>query len=112
MQQGTHIRGGEDMADRIEMAKYWHQYQEAELKANRARIELERLKNSLLQCTGREDLVGLKAKIDAAQVKYDVLKAECDNAYSLATTGQPRQNVVAAEKVEWFTPWGTPIGKR
>lgn len=100
------------MADRIEMAKYWHQYQDAEIKASRARIELEKLKTSLLQCTGHEALVELQAKIDAAQVEYDVLKAERDNAYSLAMTGQPRQDVVAAEKVEWFTPWGTPIGKR
>ena len=32
------------MADQITMAKYWHQYQAAEIKANRARVELEKLK--------------------------------------------------------------------
>ena len=45
------------MADQITMAKYWHQYQAAEIKANRARVELEKLKNTMQHSAGSEDLM-------------------------------------------------------
>ncbi len=81
------------MADQITMAKYWHQYQAAEIKANRARVELEKLKNTMQHSAGSEDLMELQEKIDTAQAEYDALKEQRDDAYSLAMTGQPRQKV-------------------
>ena len=77
------------MADQITMAKYWHQYQAAEIKANRARVELEKLKNTMQHSTGAEDLMELQEKIDAAEATYTALKEQRDDAYSLAMTGQP-----------------------
>ena len=100
------------MTDRVTMAKYWHQYQDAEVKATRARIALEKLKNAMQHSAGSEDLMELQAKIDTAQAEYDVLKEQRDCAYSLAMTGQPRQKVAESRKVEWFTPWGSPISKK
>lgn len=100
------------MADQITMAKYWHQYQAAEIKANRARVELEKLKNTMQHSAGSEDLMELQEKIDTAQAEYDALKEQRDDAYSLAMTGQPRKKVVESHKVEWFTPWGSPISKK
>ncbi len=108
----TRKRGDSGMADQIAMAKYWRQYQAAEIKANRARVELEKLKNTMQHSTGAEDLLELQAKIEAAQAEYDVLKEQRDCAYSLAMTGQPRQKVAESRKVEWFTPWGSPISKK
>ena len=100
------------MADQITMAKYWHQYQAAEIKANRARVELEKLKNTMQHSAGSEDLMELQEKIDTAQAEYDALKEQRDDAYSLAMTGRPRKKVVESHKVEWFTPWGSPISKK
>ena len=100
------------MADQITMAKYWHQYQAAEIKANRARVELEKLKNTMQHSAGSEDLMELQEKIDTAQAEYDALKEQRDDAYSLAMTGQPRKKVVESNKVGWFTPWGSPISKK
>ena len=100
------------MADQITMAKYWHKYQAAEIKANRARVELEKLKNTMQHSAGSEDLMELQEKIDTAQAEYDALKEQRDDAYSLAMTGQPRKKVVESHKVEWFTPWGSPISKK
>lgn len=100
------------MADQITMAKYWHQYQAAEIKANRARVELEKLKNTMQHSAGSEDLMELQEKIDTAQAEYDALKEQRDDAYSLAMTGQPRKKAVESHKVEWFTPWGSPISKK
>ena len=92
----TRKRGDSGMADQIAMAKYWRQYQAAEIKANRARVELEKLKNTMQHSAGAEDLLELQG----------------DCAYSLAMTGQPRQKVAESRKVEWFTPWGSPISKK
>ena len=108
----TRKRGDSGMTDRIAMAKYWHQYQAAEIKANRARVELEKLKNTMQHSAGSEDLMELQEKIDTAQAEYDALKEQRDDAYSLAMTGQPRMKVVESHKVEWFTPWGSPISKK
>ena len=96
------------MTDRVTMAKYWHQYQDAEVKATRARIALEKLKNAMQHFTGSEDLMELHAKIDAAQEEYDVLKEQRDDAYCLEMTGKPRKKVDESCETKWFTPFGTP----
>lgn len=108
----TRKRGDSGMTDRIAMAKYWHQYQAAEIKANRARVELEKLKNTMQHSAGSEDLMELQEKIDAAEATYTALKEQRDDAYSFAMTGQPRQKVAESRKVEWFTPWGSPTSKK
>ena len=51
------------MADQITMAKYWHQYQAAEIKANRARVELEKLKNTMQHSAGSEDLMDSQGRV-------------------------------------------------
>ena len=96
------------MTDRVTMAKYWHQYQDAEVKANRARIAPEKLKNAMQHSAGSEDLMELQAKIDTAQAEYDVLKEQRDDAYCLAMTGESRKKVDESCETKWFTPFGTP----
>lgn len=100
------------MADRIEMARYYHQYQDAAIKCSRAKQELDKIEKLLQTMPDPDTLDDLLAKKEAAQVRYDELKEALADAESLAMTGQPRQTVKAAQEVQWFTPWGTRITKQ
>ena len=94
------------MADRIEMARYYRQYQEAAVKCSRAKQDLDKIEKQLLAMPDPEALDDLLTKKEAAQAMYDELKEALADAESLAMTGQPRQTVKAAQEVQWFTPWG------
>ena len=100
------------MADRIEMARYYHQYQDAAIKCSLARQELDKIEKLLQTMPDPDTLDDLLAKKEAAQVRYDELKEALADAESPAMTGQPRQTVKAAQEVQWFTPWGTRITKQ
>ena len=100
------------MADRIEMARHYRQYQEAAVKCSRAKQDLDKIEKQLLAMPDPDTLDDLLAKKEAAQVRYDELKEALADAESLAMTGQPRQTVKAAQEVQWFTPWGTRITKQ
>ena len=99
------------MADRIEMARYYRQYQEAAVKCSRAKQDLDGLEKRLQNMPDPDTLNDLLAKKEAAQARYDELKEALADAESLAMTGQPRQTVKAAQEVQWFTSWGHKIGK-
>ena len=109
---GTRTRGGEEMADRLEMARYYHQYQDAAIKCSRAKQELDKIEKLLQTMPDPDTLDDLLAKKAAAQARYDELKEALADAESLAMTGQPRQTMKAAQEVQWFTPWGTRITKQ
>ena len=76
------------MADQITMAKYWHQYQAAEIKANRARVELEKLKNTMQHSAGSEDL--MEAQTESCRISQGRV------VYTLGITHQ--QKIRAARK--------------
>ena len=99
------------MADRIEMARYYHQYQEAAVKCSRAKQDLDKIEKQLQNMPDPEALDDLLTKRETAQARYDWLKEVLADAESLAMTGQPRQTVKAAQEVQWFTPWGHKISK-
>lgn len=100
------------MADRLEMARYYHRYQEAAVRCSRAKQDLDKIEKQLQNMPDPDTLNDLLAKKEAAQVRYDELKEALADAESLAMTGQPRQTVKAAQEVQWFTPWGTRITKQ
>ena len=97
------------MADRIEMARFYHQYQDAAIRCSRAKQELDKIEKLLQTMPDPDTLDDLLAKKEAAQARYDELK-EAD-AESLAMTGKPRQTVKVTQEVQWFTPWGHKISK-
>ena len=99
------------MADRLEMARYYHRYQEAAVKCCRAKQVLDGLEKRLQNMPDPDTLNDLLAKKEAAQARYDELKEALADAESLAMTGQPRQTVKAAQEMQWFTSWGHKIGK-
>lgn len=99
------------MADRIEMARYYRQYQDAAIKCSRAKQDLDKIEKQLQTMPDPDTLDDLLTKKEAAQAMYDELKEALADAESLAMTGQPRQTVKAAQEVRWFTSWGHKIGK-
>ena len=107
----TEARGGENMADRIEMARYYHQYQSVAIKYSRAKQDLDKIERQLQSMPDHDTLVDLLAKKEAAQARCDELKEALADAESLAMTGQPRQTVKAAQEIQWFTPWGHKTSK-
>ena len=99
------------MADRIEMARYYHQYQDTAIKCSRAKQDLDKIEKQLQTMPDPEALNDLLAKKEAAQARYDELKEALADAESLAMTGKPRKTMEAAQEVQWFTPWGHKISK-
>ena len=99
------------MADRLEMARYYHRYQEAAVKCSRAKQDLDKIEKQLLAMPDPEALDDLLTKKEAAQAMYDELKEALADAESLAMTGKPRRTLEATQEVQWFTPWGHKISK-
>ena len=83
------------MADRLEMARYYHRYQEAAVKCSRAKQDLDKIEKQLQNMPDPDTLNDLLAKKEAAQARYDELKEALADAESLAMTGQPRQTMKA-----------------
>ena len=100
------------MAVRLEMARYYHRYQEAAVRCSRAKQDLDKIEKQLQNMPDPEALNDLLAKKEVAQARYDELKEALADAESLAMTGKPRQTVKATQEVQWFTPWGTRITKQ
>lgn len=100
------------MADRIEMARYYHQYQDTAIKCSRAKQDLDKIERQIQTMPDPDTLDDLLAKKEAAQARYDELKEALADAESLAMTSKPRQTMKAAQEVQWFTPWGTRITKQ
>ena len=99
------------MADRIEMARYYHRYQDAAIKCSRARQDLDKIEKQLQTMPAPEALDDLLTKKEAAQARYNELKETLADAECLAMTGNPRQKMKAAQEVQWFTSWGHKISK-
>ena len=99
------------MADRLEMARYYHRYQEAAVKCSRAKQDLDKIEKQLLAMPDPEALDDLLTKKEAAQARYDELKEALADAESLAMTGQPQQTMKTSREAQWFTPWGHKISK-
>lgn len=99
------------MADRLEMARYYHQYQDAAIKCSRAKQELDKIEKLLQTMPDPDTLDDLLTKKKVAQARYDELKETLADAEALAATGQPRQTMKTSREVQWFTPWGHKISK-
>lgn len=99
------------MADRIEMARYYRQYQDAAIKCSRTKQALDKIEKQLKTMPDSDTLEDLLKQREAAQARYDELKEALADAECLAMTGKTRQTMKAAQEVQWFTFWGHKISK-
>ena len=99
------------MADRLEMARYYRQYQETAVKCSRAKQDLDKIEKQLRITLDQEALDDLLTKKKVAQARYDELKETLADAEALAATRQPRHTIKTSREVQWFTPWGHKISK-
>lgn len=92
------------MGNHFTMIRYYHEYQEAAIKASRAKADLDKLKSSLQFNLDSDTLADLMTQIEAAQEKYDEAREAEEKAWYLSTTGQTKEQATAS--VEWHDAVG------
>lgn len=108
MPPGTRTRGGEYMGSYFEMMRYYHQYQEAAIKLDQKRRNLERLASSLKSASDPDEAKDLQKQIAIARAEYDTAKEEAENLWYLSNSGKPKPEVTADRETKWFTTFGIP----
>lgn len=86
------------MAD-FTMQHYQNRYQEAEIKANRAKERVDNLKSAL--ASGAGDLEALYDKLQAAEEDYRAAQEAADELEYLATYGKTRAELQQGQGMQW-----------
>ena len=88
------------MADRIKMAKYYHDYQTAQIKSGRARSDLIKAQKAVEADPGPDAM----ERLDRAREAKEAADKELEEAYYLAMTGKTKAEATAP------TRFVSPIG--
>ena len=66
------------MADRIEMARYYHQYQEARVKEDQKKRALDKLKKAVQDVSDEDTMLDLMEQIKVAEAEYKAASEEAE----------------------------------
>lgn len=90
------------------MMAYYHQYQEAATRLDRARQRVENLKDSLIEVED-EDRPEVYRQIAAAGEELHKAQAEADDLYYKAHYGKSRAQLRPAEQITYTDKFGKPV---
>lgn len=91
MLPGTRTRGGEYMGRYFEMMRYYHQYQEAAIKLDQKRRNLERLDSSLKSASDPDEARIFKNKFLLPEMNMTRLKRKQKICGIFPIPGSPNQ---------------------
>ena len=83
------------MGNYVEMMRFYRQFQDARIKPDQKRRNLDKLEAVLLAATDSETLEAVIAQREAAQAEYETAKAEAEEAWYLSTTGRGKSEATA-----------------